>query len=480
MAGRTSKYLITGVLMALIAISALPVAGVAESVAPTTPVGDVEGNASVTTSSNVTVSVNFSKVAEIMISKTESLLAWVQGTIQNYGITLPGKLNASLSRAEELLANATALLDEHPKEALAEAFKATHALMPVVQYVGTAIPPQYRDELTAWRLQEALRIRERVMADLQRTFQYLENRSVTVPPQIREEVLKAQQLLQQARQELSSGNVSGAEALLKQADRLMAQVRAQLARGFAAKWRAVVAADAALKHLGFATMHMVLLMNRSLTMLEGNHTAEAQAALTGLAKLSGDMLARIRFIEGRVNATSGVPQEILNSTEYVVSTIHNTSLQALQALKAGNITAAIAVLQEGLSSIRPALSNLTVKARWEHGRLKWIEGLMTKLRQRAEEAMHHWIGKMGKGVFPHRPTVVEGLRRAFEGLKHAFRAGWISNETYRNALTNLQEKMQKIMNSSNVPALIKQGLRQLMNEVSHELSNLTSGTASAG
>ncbi len=461
MVGSGLKYLVTGVLMALIGLSVLPVAGAAEYVPQAT-----SNNA---LGSNLTVTVNFTEVAETLISRTESLLAWVKGTIHQYGITLPQGLNQSLSKAEEALTNASDLALTNPKEAVAEVFKATHLLMPVVQYVSTVVPPEYKEVVTAWKLQAAIKVRQDILNHFERALQYLENRSVSVPPQVSNGTARAEELLNQARQALSSGNLSGAEALLKQVDSVMKQLRVELYRSMAHKWRSAVAAEAALKNFGLAVPHLVSLMNRSLTMLEQNRTSEAEVALSALAAFSGGMLGRLNYIEERINASSGTPQLVLNGTRYVLMTIHASALKALQALRAGNVTAAIAVLQDGLSKVKEVIGALGMKAKWALGRLKWIQGTIGRLKARAEEVMHHWIGRMGKGMLLHRAGLVQGLRKAFEGLKHAFKAGWISNSTYRNALMNLQQKIKDLLNSPNIPAPVKQGLKQLMSEISHEL-----------
>jgi len=457
------KALISSVMLALLALSIVPLATLAGNTGTQTTT-----NTQTTASSNR--QVNLTEVAEVMVSKVKSLVSWVSDTIETYNISLPTPLQKVLNKSVSILRNATDLISSNPRAAIHESMKAAQILMPVVRYVSTAFPTQYRVVLKGWALHRAIRERQEVVERMEKVLNYLQNKSVEVPPEISEAVEGAQTSLEKAKRCLQEGNISEAARMLGNANRNISKALEIFKHGVTKEWHAAVITEAAIKHFGISIGKLAFFMNRTISMIEENKTAEAEKALNHLANASKALMTRLEELKERVNNNTAC-FKIINESETVAKIINNASVNALNALKENNTELAVLILQDALSKVRPVIHELIVQASWAHGKLKWIQGLVERMRGRVAEVMKHklsWIGKhpmVGKGLM--------GLKNLITSLNHAYRNGLISCSTYKEALMNIQSRIKDALSKGNIPPQIKMLLSNILRMVGNELNQIS-------
>ncbi len=456
------KALISSVMLALLTLSIVPLATLAGSTGTTTTATQ--------TITSTSQEVNLTEVAEVMVSKVKSLVGWVNNTIEIYNISLPASLHKALNKSVSILRNATALISSDPKAAIRKSMKAAQILMPVVRYVSTALPTQYKVMLKGWALRRAIQEKEEVVERMEKVLNYLQNKSIKVPSEISEAVEEAQTSLEKARQYLQEGNVSEAARMLGNTNRNISKAFVIFKHGVTKEWHAAVIAEAAIKHFGINVGKLAFFTNRTINMIEENRTADAEEALSHLANVSGMLVTRLGELEKKVNINS-TGYKIINESEAAAEIINNASMKALKALQENNTELAILILQDALNKIKPIIHELIVQANWTHGKLKWIQGFVERMRSKAAEALKHrlaWIGKhpmVGKGLM--------SLKNLLTSLNHAYRKGLITCSTYKEALINIQSRIKDTMSKGNMPLQVKILLNNILKNIGNELNQIS-------
>jgi len=492
---------VSAALVAVVAISALAVlapiiggAGLAipaYASQPTKPAtqGQGAGNSSANTTQNHRV-----KAVEALIKRVECLINRTLTLAKEYGVKLPSKALTMISRAEDLLKNATALAAEHPRAAFRLALRAAALVVPVYVHVVKALPPKVRKEIMAVRAKQAINMTKAMLQRLEKLLTWLKERVGTVPQPAQAGIARAEAALARAEELLKNGSVASAFRELGLARHNLAQTLMMLRREAGATWWFAAAADLALREVVMGTVRLANAMNQTVKLILSNRTGEAAELLKRIHWMAAFLLFRIRIIEGRAaplvtklvrRGFKGVENltQVLKLASKILGVVSNSSLKAAEYLKEGKQAEALQELNATVATIKPVLQNLLKVARWGRGllfRIEWVVGRVGFYIHLMIARHFRWHGHGHRWLPPITPFLrVQGIGKALTLIKarldaavKAFKSGKLSCTAFKRVLEGTQHVLKALLKfvQEHIP---KQARAKLVKEITALLNYVT-------
>jgi|GEM_PF-1238117 exonuclease VII small subunit len=390
------------------------------------------------------------RVANIIINKISTRIDAVLALADEYGITIPDNLTIYIDKARSILANASELVEESPLEAIKTAVRASGVFAPVAKYVLSNLPEEAKHELVEDRLETAVEVKLKMVASLENTIEWLENRSITVPDDIKTMVSDARSLLEEAQSLLESGEYEESDVahLIAEASKLIGQATAALHKFARKGWILATFADKAVIGMFYASQKVTIVLNRTINVLEDGDVDAAKDRLTDIINITDrliEFMNRAIDMSGNYSEMGGNFTSALIILRDALVEARNYMLLALDALENDDVLTAVSYLEQAIDTINNTLSSVMPIFRGMHHYLKAVTSMFEKMKNRFREAMEN--------MFIHRlAKLVAGLETMEFRLKRAYKLynqGIISGEKFLDMLNNAENVLTKILDNLN-------------------------------
>ena len=408
------------------------------------------------------------RVASIIINKISTRIDAILALADEYGITIPGNLTGYIDKAKSILANASELVEESPLEAIKTAVRASSVFAPVARYVLNSLPEEAKHDLMEDRLETAVEVKLKMVSGLENTIEWLENRSITVPDNIKTMVSDARSLLEEAQSLLESGDYeeSNVAHLIAEASKLIGQATAALHKFARKGWVLATFADKAVIGMFYASQKITMVLNRTINVLEDGDIDTAKTRLMDIINITDRL---IEFMNRAIDMSGNYSEMGSNFTSSLVLLrdalveARGYMVSALEALENDDVLTAISYLEQAIETINRALSSVTPIFKDMHHYLKTVTNMFEKMKNRFREAMEN--------MFMHRlAKLIAGLEKMEFRLKNAYtlyNKGLLPGEKFLDMLNNAENILTSILNNLNK---MKNPPPMLIEKVSNMLS----------
>ncbi len=330
------------------------------------------------------------EAVEILIKRVECLINRTLTLAKKYGVELPSKALARISKAESLLKNATALAAKRLRAAFRLALKAAALVVPVYVHVLKALPPKVKEGIVKARAKQAINLTKAMLCRVRKLVEWLKERVGSVPKPAQAGLARAENALVRAEDMLKNGSVIKAFRELGLARHDLTQTLIMLRKEAGSIWWFAAAADLALREVVMGTLRVSNALNQTVKLVLANKTGEAAELLKKVHWMAEFMLFRIKVIEGRAaplvsrlagKVLRGVKNltNVLKLASEILSIISNSSLKAMEYLKEGKQAEALQELNSSIAAVKPVLQQLLKLARWGRGLLLRIERVIGRV-----------------------------------------------------------------------------------------------------
>ena len=411
--------------------------------------------------------------AKIMIDRVQILINRINSLSAEYNISLNENQTKKLMLAEELLTNASIMVEDNPGEAIKLALRASNIVMPIAIHVIKALPPEAKHELMVKRTESSIEARMRRVENLKKQISWLEERSFKIPPEIEWSLNNASEYLKQAKTMIEAGeNLSEVHYLIKNADREVQRAAHVIRIQLCHTWRLTLIGEASLKHLIVSVSKLTRLTNLTIEMIQNNDTEKAESMLTVSVNMLQRLIVRLNDLESKVNTSDTNASRIIELSKEIAMVLNTSATEALISLQAGDSSTAVSILEEGLNQTAELLEDLSMYAKWAFMKIKEIQGAIWKVRERTHKAFQELQKKMVAGT----AASLMMTQAAYRKMKNLHDDGLIKCEAYKNILSHMLRGLQKIEEKSDkLPANLANMLNELTGNITSELNQLNCG-----
>jgi len=415
---------------------------------------------------------------QVLIDRTELLIARIKDFTSKYNITLPEDLSTLLSTAEELVNEAKNLLPTDVKTALNKTLEAMHAVMPIYVYVIQNLPPQVKDEFAVRKTEAQFEVRQRTLEGLNKTVAWLEERGVEIPDWIKANLSRGFELIQEGKTAVAEGNLTRAKELMMEIDEIIKDVNKALYLNLRLKWRKAVASEKALKSLIGNTQALVALVNKSAELLADGNVEQAKVTLR-IALRNADNILNLVNLVGVLPLGEDNYSKVIELCKDIASKLKEAIESALDRIDEDQGTA-LSTLSSALDTVEPEVSELKTLCRWAWRELEEVRIGVVKVRDMIKNV--HMPKLIRVVVIPKIVGLgsIMQIKASYTYVKNLYERGVISCGTYKLLLTSLSdfikqlvEGLQQTTGHGPGPKIdLKQELQKLLDEINNELSRL--------
>ncbi|PUA32365.1 MAG: hypothetical protein B7O98_06825 [Zestosphaera tikiterensis] len=417
---------------------------------------------------------------QVLIDRTELLIARIKDFTKKYNITLPENLSTLLSTAEELVNEAKNLLPTDVKTALNKTLEAMHAVTPIYVYVIQNLPPQVKDEFAVRKTEAQFEVRQRTLEGLNKTVAWLEERGVEIPDWVKANLSRGFELIQEGKTAVAEGNLTRAKELMKEIDEIIKDVNKALCLNLRLKWRKAVASEKALKSLIGNTQALVALVNKSAEMLADGNVEQAKVTLK-IALRNADNILNLINLVGVLPLGEDNYSKVIELCNDIASKLKEAIESALGIIDKEDQGTALSILSSALDSVEPEVNKLKTLCRWAWRELEEVRIGIVKVRDMIKNV--HMPKLIRVVVIPKIVGLgsTMQIKASYTYVKNLYERGVISCGTYKSLLTSLSNFIKQLIEglqqtTGHGPGskidLLKQELQKLLDEINNELSQL--------
>ncbi len=410
---------------------------------------------------------------EVLTSRVELLIERIREFSEKYNITLNEDMNSLLSEAEAVLNEANQLKETNVTGALHKVLYAARLVMPVYVYVIQNLPPTVKDEFAVRRTEAEFQVRERTLLHLNATVTWLSERSLDIPEWVFSNITRAINLIDEGRQALREGNVTGAKTLLREVDDMIRRVMSFLKEDLRVKWVKTVCGEKVLMALIAQVNALVHIVNETVESIEVSDLESAVEHLNAASRKIDVVLSLVETLKPYVTV-NGVATDVLSLSEEIATKLKDAVEAAKTALNNEDPDSALLALSGALDEVQPLLNELKSLVKWKVNELKWIEGLMVRVRDRIREKVGMRIA-IYVGALARLNGKVSQLEGSLKALKNLYVNKRISCETYLTLLNAIKQFIEKLLGElpPGMHEMPRTRLNNLLTQVSTELNNTT-------
>ncbi len=407
------------------------------------------------------------EVATMIINKISNRIDSILTLAENYNIEIPENLTVFVDKAKEILTNASDLVEESPLSAIKLAVRASGVFAPVARYVLSSLPDDVKHDLMNDRLEVAVDVKLRMVEGLEKTVEWLENRSITVPDDIKGMISDARSVLENAKNLLETGDYEESEIahMIAEASKLIGQATAALHRLARKGWVMASLADRAVIGMILASQKINIILNRTVNTLEDGDIAAAKTTLTDLINATDrliDFINRAINVSGNYSDSDGEFTSTLIVLRDALIEARGYMEQALNALEEEDVFSAISYLEDAMNVLSKAITSIEPIFRNVHHFLVKMKGVFENIKNRYRDVL--------RNMSIHRLTnVITGIEMMKMRLKKAYyqyNQGHMSAEDFLSLLDNAENTLTRILDNLNEmprpPAMLVQKINNLL------------------
>lgn len=391
------------------------------------------------------------RVANLILKRVSNRIEDVLRLAERYDIKIPENMTVNVDLAMEILNNASGIVKNNPHEAIRMAIKASWIFRPVAIYVLKSIPEGERKKLMNRALENAIEVRGEALNKFKNVVNWLEDKNIKIPDEIKDDIATAEELLNQAKETIESGNYTTKEVvhLLATASMIMGKATGKLHRFTGHVWRTATVIDFSLHRVVNAVLLTGKAINASIEAIKGNNTQKAM-----------EMVSRA------INVTNGLSEFLARALEIAKERNVNENItEAIEALY--NATVEVKIhLEEAKTSLEEedtftALSELEIALNIIVSTIENYKDVLkgfnkyVNLIERTSGVMHMRLGKKLREIAVRKAAWIifhlEKTEMRLHRLYRLYQKGSITEDQFhgeldkiKNALENLKEKLEKL------------------------------------
>lgn len=411
---------------------------------------------------------------EVLVSRVELLIERIREFSEKYNITLNEDMNSMLSEAEAILDEVNQLKETNVTGALHKVLYAARLVMPVYVYVIQNLPPTVKDEFAVRRTEAEFQVRERTLLGLNITATWLSERDLNIPEWVFSNITRGLDLINEGRQTLQEGNVTGAKALLREVDDIIRRVMLSLKEDLRVKWVKAVCNEKVLRALIAQVNALVHIVNETVKSIDASDLESAVEHLNAASRKTDVVLSLVESLEPYITVDGDLATKILSLSKEIATRLKDAVEAAKIALDHNDPDSALLTLSTALDEVQPLLDELKSLVRWKAEELEHVKGLIVRVRDRIREKVGMMIATYVRALawLNGRISQLEGSLIA---LKNLYMNERISCETYLTLLNAMKQFIEKLLSElpPSMHGMPRTRLNTLLTQVNTELSNTT-------
>ncbi|MEM2021624.1 MAG: hypothetical protein QXP80_05315, partial [Zestosphaera sp.] len=295
---------------------------------------------------------------EVLVSRVELLIERIREFSEKYNITLNEDMNSMLSEAEAILDEVNQLKETNVTGALHKVLYAARLVMPVYVYVIQNLPPTVKDEFAVRRTEAEFQVRERTLLGLNITATWLSERDLNIPEWVFSNITRGLDLINEGRQTLQEGNVTGAKALLREVDDIIRRVMLSLKEDLRVKWVKAVCNEKVLRALIAQVNALVHIVNETVKSIDASDLESAVEHLNAASRKTDVVLSLVESLEPYITVDGDLATKILSLSKEIATRLKDAVEAAKIALDHNDPDSALLTLSTALDEVQPLLDEL--------------------------------------------------------------------------------------------------------------------------
>ncbi|MCD6489065.1 MAG: hypothetical protein J7K21_07585 [Desulfurococcales archaeon] len=392
------------------------------------------------------VSINKTRVAEIIINRVLYKIERVMDLAQAYNIGLPENLSSRVDQAYELINNASVIVDEKPCEAIKLALRAEAVFMPVARYVLANIPVEDREEMRKEALLRSIEAKLDVIDNIRARIEWLENKSIPVIDEVNDLLDDAESKLLEAEYMVEEGNYSVSEVahLIAEASKDIGRATALLYKFAGRAWAASSMVEHGLKCFAYSLFSVGRAINATLDAIgSGDNETVSLYINISIERIDKLVLYLNKSIEIIVNRTGEtnftlaleiLRDSLLEAREHLVI--------AQEYLGEGDLLSAEAEAEEAFNVLKNGAEQALPYLRGLYHLLEKIKDYAERAREEIREKWRHIIERKAAQLIMFIGRIDLRLHKAYR----LYLRGIITEEQFNNTLNKAQHILEILKN----------------------------------
>ncbi len=380
-------------------------------------------------------------VAERVVNIAKGKIYGLLNLAEENGLVIPANLTNRVDEAISILAQAEAAIDTDPNEAIRLSIKATLVFAPVARYILRNLPADVIPEANIIRLMNAINVKLGMVERLNNTVNWLDERGIPYPDEVRTLLDEAYESLIQAKSLLESGeyNTSDVAHLVGEASMKIGLATKTLYRGLHRDWVKVnIIAQAGIR-MHTNLKRMVNVLNRTIIMLDEGaaNVTEVVDLLNGIA----DALTRLADIIDRhmgvapEQSNASIAMGIIRDALYDASDLLR---EAASYLEEGDTDSAIAAIQAAIDIILDAIDEAGQYMSEARIKIIKLREILPQMMDRLRDGIRRMVAARMGGLIFRVGLIEASLHAAY----NRYNDGHLSKE----ALLSLLDRAENILN----------------------------------
>ncbi len=414
-------------------------------------------------------------VAKMLVEKVRDRITSILGLTEKYNITIQDNMTSILDRVKSLLANASRIVNDEPRQAIRLALEAMREFKPIALYVIKSIPSDERRELVENRLEQAIARRETLLKSIEERLEWLSNRNISVPESLWKKTDEAKQLLAQARELIQSDNYSVSQiyGILHRADMLVTSILRELYGYTHRAWCRIVFIEHSYHRFIKSLVVLTRGINVSIDLVEKGEVDRALAVIDRLTNATSKLVDYTSKLIGiSENKSLENVTSLLERIRDVLVSVENHLVKAKDYLSANETMLA-------LDELSNAVSTLTTLLEENRGIFKDI-AVHLRMLAKLSERIHRMIGKMLGKIIAEKAldllVFINRIEHRLHMLKKMYEEEKVSVDEYKSSLQHIKQLLEnikdKLENIPKTPQRILEKISKLINWINEQLSSL--------
>ena len=339
-------------------------------------------------------------VAKLFIARVSDKINSFLSLAKNYNINI-SEVAGNVSKAEELLSNASQHVEDNPIYAIKLAINASVTFGPVARYIIQNLPQGAIANIRSESLKHAVEVKLNMLEKLEAYIQRLNNMGISVPLEANETLSEANSTLQNALSMLNTTayNTSEVAHMVANASKLIGKANMLLYKRTSKAWVYTTFADKSLHLMVIASVNIEHVLNKTVDVLnETGNVYEAEEKLSITINITDRL---IMYIDKAINISidrSGPESNFTKTLEILkegFSESKSNMTAAYNALVENNDTiSAVSYLENAANVIQQTLEDVVPLFKRANHYLNIVHDVLGKMRFYIRNnfiiiAMHH-------------------------------------------------------------------------------------------
>ena len=382
-------------------------------------------------------------VATRVIGLVEARINMLLNLAEENGVTIPENLVDRVEEARGLISQAYEIVDDDPREAIKLSIRAAVVFAPVARYIVRNVPVEAFMEVRAPGLIKAIEVRLRAVYRLNETINWLEEHGINVPDDIKEMVVEARELLEDALSMIESGEYDPSQVarMVAEASRLIGIATGRLNRDLRMEWRMATIMVGVTHSIIVKLERIAISINKTIEAIVED--GDLEEVKVGISITLNHTLRLAEFIDRIIESGRIQDKEVRIALELARDTLIEVagSLEiALDALDDGDTTIAVSALESALEKLDTLIDELLRYAPEFIGRVKSLRRIMPTLREKFMSS----IVDMMKNRVARGMLMIGMVKAGLDRVLEAYEDGRISKDVFLNILEHLEEMLLRM------------------------------------